>query len=92
MANNAFGRLTTQFKRREWNRNFDFGDLLGFVLLNPTYGTAGGAVASGIIGGIGLAFCGTAVGITLGPFIAIGAGLSFAGWGIYKLGKNSRSV
>lgn len=55
-------------------------------------GAVGGAAASGIIGGIGLAFCGTAVGITIGPFIAIGAGLSLAGWGIYKLGKNSRGV
>jgi len=46
-----------------------------------------GAAVHGIIGGIGVAATGTAVGITLGPFIAIGAGLGVAGYGIYWVGK-----
>ena len=52
---------------------------------------AGGTVGAGIYGviggGVGLAACGTAIGITLGPFIAIGSGLGLVGYGVYCLGK-----
>lgn len=50
-------------------------------------GAAGGTGVYGIIGGVGVAATGTAVGITLGPFIAIGAGIGLTGYGIYWLGK-----
>lgn len=50
-------------------------------------GGIGGALAHKIIGGIGIAIKGTAVGVTLGPFIAIGAGIGLTGYGIYQLGK-----
>ena len=50
-------------------------------------GAAIGAGTSGAIGGIGVAATGTAVGITLGPFIAIGAGVGLTGYGLYWLGK-----
>jgi hypothetical protein len=46
-----------------------------------------GAGTYGLIGGVGVAATGTAVGITLGPFIAIGAGVGLAGYGVYWLGK-----
>jgi hypothetical protein len=57
-----------------------------------TTGTSliGGAVGAGIysaIGGMGLTAVGTAVGITLGPFIAIGAGLGGAVYRVFWLGK-----
>ncbi len=55
--------------------------------------TAGGAAIGagiyGTIGGVGLAAGGTAVGITLGPFIAIGAGIGLAGYGLVWLGKQT---
>ena len=50
-------------------------------------GAAVGAVTSSIIGGMGLAVGGTAVGITLAPLMAIGGGIGLAGFGLYKLGK-----
>ena len=53
-------------------------------------GAAGGAVGAGTyatIGGIGVAATGTAVGITLGPFIAIGTGVGLVGYGLYWLGR-----
>ncbi len=53
-------------------------------------GLAGGGVGAatyGVIGGVGIAATGTAVGITLGPFIAIGAGVGLASYGLYWLGK-----
>ena len=50
-------------------------------------GAAAGAGTYGVIGGVGVAAVGTAVGITLGPFIAIGAGVGATGYGIYWLGK-----
>jgi len=50
-------------------------------------GAAVGAGTYATIGGVGLAATGTAVGITLGPFIAIGAGVGLAGYGFYWLGK-----
>lgn len=46
-----------------------------------------GAATYGTIGGIGVAATGTAIGITLGPFIAIGAGIGLTGYGLYWLGK-----
>jgi len=57
---------------------------------------AAGAVAAGAgvgaavytaVGGIGVAAGGTAVGITLGPFLLIGSGLGAVGYGLYWLGK-----
>jgi len=50
-------------------------------------GTGAGAALYAAIGGIGLAATGTAVGITLGPFIAIGVGVGLTGYGLYWLGK-----
>jgi hypothetical protein len=50
-------------------------------------GAGVGAAAYGVFGGVGVAAGGTAVGITLGPFIAIGAGIGLAGYGVYRLGK-----
>ena len=50
-------------------------------------GAAAGFGAHAAIGSIGLALTGTAVGITLGPFIAIGAGAGLLGYGLYWLGK-----
>lgn len=50
-------------------------------------GAAAGAAVHVTIGGVGVAATGTAVGITLGPFIAIGAGVGLAGYGVYWLGK-----
>ena len=50
-------------------------------------GAAGGAAIYGIIGGVGVAATGTAVGITLGPFLAIGASVGLGAYGIYRLGK-----
>ena len=50
-------------------------------------GAGAGAATYGIIGGLGLAAMGTAVGITLGPFIAIGAGIGLTGYGTYWIGK-----
>jgi len=50
-------------------------------------GAGAGALTYGTIGGVGIAATGTAVGITLGPFIAIGAGIGLTGYGIYWLGK-----
>jgi hypothetical protein len=50
-------------------------------------GGAAGAATYGVIGGIGVAAAGTAVGITLGPLVCIGAGVGLAGYGLYWLGK-----
>ena len=50
-------------------------------------GAAVGAGTYATIGGIGIAAGGTAVGVTLGPFIAIGAGIGSVGYGLYWLGK-----
>ena len=50
-------------------------------------GAGGGAAISGTIGGIGVAATGTAVGVTLGPFIVIGTGLGATAYGICWLGK-----
>jgi len=50
-------------------------------------GAGAGAAAYATIGGIGVAAAGTAVGITLGPFIAIGSGVGLTAYGLYWLGK-----
>ena len=47
-----------------------------------------GAAVSGVIGGLGVAIGGTAVGVTMAPMIAIGAGLSLSGYGLYRLGNS----
>ena len=52
-------------------------------------GAAAGAATYGVMGGIGVAAGGTAVGITLAPFIAIGAGIGLFGYGLYWLGRQS---
>jgi hypothetical protein len=57
-----------------------------------TTGTSvlGGACGAGLyalIGGVGVTAVGTGIGITLGPFIAIGAGIGGAGYGLVWLGK-----
>lgn len=52
--------------------------------------SAGAVVGAGvysIVGGVGSALGGTALSVTVGPFIAIGAGLGAAGYGVYWLGK-----
>jgi len=49
-------------------------------------GTAGAALY-GAIGGVGVTAVGTGIGITLGPFIVIGAGLGATSYGIFWLGK-----
>lgn len=54
---------------------------------SATVGAGAGAATYATIGGVGVAATGTAVGITLGPFIAIGAGIGLTGYGIYWLGK-----
>jgi hypothetical protein len=51
---------------------------------------AGAAVGAGlhvIVGSVGVAAGGAALGLTMGPFIAIGAGVGAAGYGLYWLGK-----
>ena len=50
-------------------------------------GAAAGAGTYGLIGVVEITAGGTSVGITLGPFIAIGASVGFASYGIYWLGK-----
>ena len=50
-------------------------------------GAAVGAGTSAVIGGVGVAAAGSAVGMTLGPFIAIGVGIGLTGYGMYWLGK-----
>lgn len=50
-------------------------------------GAGAGFAASHVIGGVGLAVGGTAVEVTLAPFVAIGCGVALTGRGVYKLGK-----
>lgn len=52
-------------------------------------GAAAGAGLYGAIGGIGVTILGTAVGVTLGPMVAIGSGLGLVGYGFYSLGKRT---
>lgn len=51
--------------------------------ISTVVGAGAGAATYGTIGGVGIAATGTAVGITLGPFIAIGAGLGLTTYGVY---------
>src|ERR1051326_8813837 len=50
-------------------------------------GGAAGAATYGVIGGVGSAAAGTAVGVTLGLLVCIGAGLGLTGYGLFWLGK-----
>ncbi len=50
-------------------------------------GAGVGAGVAGVVGGMGLAVAGTAVGITMAPVAAVGAVLGLAGYGISKLIK-----
>jgi hypothetical protein len=62
---------------KDWQKNIIAGGV----------GAGVGAGTYGVIGGVGIAALGGAAGVTLGPFIAIGAGIGFAGHGLYWLGK-----
>jgi hypothetical protein len=56
-------------------------------------GTAGAVVGAGahaLLGSVGLAFGGAAVGVTLVPFMAVGCGLALFGYGMYRLGRIGR--
>jgi len=57
------------------------------VVGSTAVGGAVGAGIHGIIGGVGVTAIGTGVGITLAPFIAIGAGAGFALYGAFWLGR-----
>lgn len=52
-------------------------------------GAAAGALTHATIGGVGVAAAGTAVGVTMAPFIAIGAGVASIGYGLFLLGRRS---
>jgi hypothetical protein len=54
-------------------------------------GGAAGAAAYNIIGGVGITALGTGVGVTLAPFIVIGAGLGAVVYGVYWLGKERKN-
>jgi hypothetical protein len=58
------------------------------AVVSTGVGAAAGAATYGIIGGVGLAVTGTAVGVTLGPFMAIGAGIGLTVYGIFWFGKH----
>jgi len=57
------------------------------TLTSTGVGAVVGGTTYATIGGMGLALCGTAVGITLGPMIAIGAGVGLVGSVLHSLGK-----
>jgi hypothetical protein len=57
------------------------------AIVSAGVGAGAGAATYATIGGVGIAATGTAVGITLGPFIAIGAGIGLTTYGLYWLGK-----
>lgn len=48
-------------------------------------GAGVGAGASAIVGGMGLAIGGTAIGVAMAPVAAVGAVVGLAGYGLYKL-------
>jgi hypothetical protein len=48
-------------------------------------GAGVGAGASAVVGGMGLAVAGTAVGVTMAPVAAAGAVIGLAGYGLFKL-------
>jgi hypothetical protein len=51
-------------------------------------GLGAAAAAWGIVGNIGLAAGGGAVGVGLAPFLAVGAGVGLAAWGLVRIGKS----
>jgi hypothetical protein len=61
---------------------------VGKAAITTSVGGALGAGAYGILGGVGVTAVGAAIGITLGPFIGIGAGIGALGYGVYRLGKH----
>lgn len=54
-------------------------------------GSTVGASAYATIGGLGIAGMGTAIGITLVPFMLIGAGAGAGIYGVFLLGKHSKN-
>ena len=59
------------------------------LALSGTLGAITGIAIKTAIGRIGIAVCGTAIGITTGPMIAITTGVTLAGYGLYKLGARN---
>jgi len=57
--------------------------------ITTTLGAAVGALTYSSIGGMGLAVGGTAVGITLGPMITIGAGVGLITGALLKRGSSN---
>lgn len=57
------------------------------TVVSGSIGAGAGAGLYSVIGGIGIAVGGTAIGVTVGPFIAIGTGIGTIGYGLYWLGK-----
>jgi hypothetical protein len=55
-------------------------------------GSVLGAAVYEAVGGLGVAVMGTATGVTLGPFVAIGAGIGLVGYGVFWLGKQTGIV
>ncbi len=56
-----------------------------FALGAVVIGAGAGAGISSVVGGMGLAVAGTAVGIGMAPVAAVGAVIGLAGYGIFKL-------
>jgi integral membrane sensor domain MASE1 len=54
-------------------------------------GAGVGAGASAVVGGMGLAVAGTAVGVTMAPVAAVGAVVGLAGYGVSKLFGRKKS-
>jgi len=55
--------------------------------LSAVVGGTVGIVSNLSIGGVGLAIGGTAISISMGPFVATGAILATTGYGLFYLGK-----
>ena len=62
------------------------------TVLMTTAGGIGGALAYRIIGGVGIAALGTAVGVNFVGFVIVGACVSSYSYGIYRLGTRKRKV
>lgn len=54
-------------------------------------GAASGAATYGVVGGVGVAALGTAVGITLAPWMILGAAVVTTGYGVYQAGRRAGS-
>jgi hypothetical protein len=52
-------------------------------------GAGVGGLVYGTVGAVGQAVTGSAVGVALGPFVIVGAGLGAAGYGLYRRGRQS---